>query len=389
MPDTKKANGVLGTLDQEAVDRLKTELQGYALAQTERVLAGLGRKLGESTVKLTDIAEGRSPGFARLALDGGRKLAEGKGPVRAAVEMGASRLKDNVKEAVKGIAGSGKRGKKGGGGRKPTVIMESVDVGVPVREAYDQWTRYQDFSTFAKGVRSAGTADDTTSDWNLKVFWSSRSWKAHTTEQIPDTRIAWSSEGAKGTTKGVVTFHELGESLTRVLLVIEYYPKGLFEKTGNIWRAQGRRARLDLKNFARHISMRGEAEDGWRGEIRDGEVVTTHEEGLADDDPADETGGTEDERAADEIEDTGDEEPYAYDDYEDEEVAEEGYEDESGEPEGAYAEDDGAVEDEPEEEQEDEAFDEADGEGSYEAEHEGAYDDEEPVPATAGARSRR
>ncbi|WP_328727090.1 SRPBCC family protein [Streptomyces sp. NBC_00259] len=389
MPDTKKANGVLGTLDQEAVDRLKAELQGYALAQTERVLAGLGRKLGESTVKLTDIAEGRSPGFARLALDGGRKLAEGKGPVRAAVEMGASRLKDNVKEAVKGIAGSGKRGKKGGGGRKPTVIMESVDVGVPVREAYDQWTRYQDFSTFAKGVRSAGAADDTTSDWNLKVFWSSRSWKAHTTEQIPDTRIAWSSEGAKGTTKGVVTFHELGESLTRVLLVIEYYPKGLFEKTGNIWRAQGRRARLDLKNFARHISMRGEAEDGWRGEIRDGEVVTTHEEGLADDDPADETGGTEDEPATDEIEDTGDEEPYAYDDYEDEEVAEEGYEDESGEPEGAYAEDDGAVEDEPEEEREDEAFDEADGEGSYEAEHEGAYDDEEPVPATAGARSRR
>ncbi|MCX4513759.1 cyclase [Streptomyces sp. NBC_01619] len=389
MPDTKKANGVLGTLDQEAVDRLKTELQGYALAQTERVLAGLGRKLGESTVKLTDIAEGRSPGFARLALDGGRKLAEGKGPVRAAVEMGASRLKDNVKEAVKGIAGSGKRGKKGGGGRKPTVIMESVDVGVPVREAYDQWTRYQDFSTFAKGVRSAGAADDTTSDWNLKVFWSSRSWKAHTTEQIPDTRIAWSSEGAKGTTKGVVTFHELGESLTRVLLVIEYYPKGLFEKTGNIWRAQGRRARLDLKNFARHISMRGEAEDGWRGEIRDGEVVTTHEEGLADDDPADETGGTEDEPATDEIEDTGDEEPYAYDDYEDEEVAEEGYEDESGEPEGAYAEDDGAVEDEPEEEREDEALDEADGEGSYEAEHEGAYDDEEPVPATAGARSRR
>lgn len=388
MPDAKKANGVLGTLDQEAVDRLKTELQGYALAQTERVLAGLGRKLGESTVKLTDIAEGRSPGFARLALDGGRKLAEGKGPVRAAVEMGASRLKDNAKEAVKGIAGSGKRGKKGGGGQKPTVIMESVDVGVPVREAYDQWTRYQDFSTFAKGVRSAGAADDTTSDWNLKVFWSSRSWKAHTTEQIPDTRIAWSSQGAKGTTKGVVTFHELGKSLTRVLLVIEYYPKGLFEKTGNIWRAQGRRARLDLKNFARHISMRGEAEDGWRGEIRDGEVVTTHEEGLADDDPADETGGTEDE-PADEIEDADDEEPYAYDDYEDEEVAEEGYEDESGEPEGAYAEDDGAVEDEPEEEQEDEAFDEADGEGSYEAEHEGAYDDEEPVPATAGARSRR
>ncbi len=59
-------------------------------------------------------------------------------------------------------------------------------------------------------------------------------------------------------------------------------PQGLFEKTGNIWRAQGRRARLDLKNFARFIMLRGEAEDGWRGEIRDGEVVRSHEDALAE-----------------------------------------------------------------------------------------------------------
>jgi uncharacterized membrane protein len=66
-------------------------------------------------------------------------------------------------------------------------------VGVPLRTAYDQWTQYQDFSTFAKGVKSANRADDTSSDWQLKVFWSNRSWKAKTTEQIPDDRISWSS----------------------------------------------------------------------------------------------------------------------------------------------------------------------------------------------------
>ncbi len=144
---------------------------------------------------------------------------------------------------------------------------------MPLRTAYDQWTQYQDFSTFAKGVKSANKADDTTSDWQAKIWWSNRSWKATTTEQVPDDRIAWSSEGAKGTTKGVVSFHKLADNLTRVLLVIEYYPSGFFEKTGNIWRAQGRRARLDLKNFARFITIKGEAEDSWRGEIRDGEVV--------------------------------------------------------------------------------------------------------------------
>ncbi|MEV6550556.1 SRPBCC family protein [Streptomyces sp. NPDC051597] len=276
MSENGKKEGT-GLIDSAVTDRLKSELQSLALAQVERALVGIGRKLGESTVKLNDIAEGRSPGFAELALKGGRKLTEGKGPMRAALELGADHLKENVTDAFKNLGG--KRGKSGGG-RKPTVIMESVDVGVPVRDAYDQWTQYQEFSHFAKGVRSAESADDTTSDWKLKVFWSTRSWKAHTTEQIPDARIAWTSEGAKGTTKGVVTFHPLGASLTRVLLVIEYYPKGLFEKTGNIWRAQGRRARLDLKNFARHIALRGEAPEGWRGEIRDGEVVLSHEDAL-------------------------------------------------------------------------------------------------------------
>ena len=80
--------------------------------------------------------------------------------------------------------------------------------------------------------------------------------------------------------RGVVTFHPLGDNLTRVLLVLEYFPKGLFEKTGNIWRAQGRRARLDLKLFRTFVMMRGEATGGWRGEIRDGEVVKDHETAL-------------------------------------------------------------------------------------------------------------
>ncbi|MGC9376662.1 SRPBCC family protein [Streptomyces sp. MH13] len=275
-----KMNPIADVAQSEAAERLKAEVQDYLAAQVTRLLTGVGTKLGETTGKLNDIAEGKSPGFAKLALDGGRKLAEGKSPVRAAFEVGAGKVKDNVVGAVKNLGG-GKGRKKGGGGQKPTVIIEYVDVGVPLRTAYDQWTQYQDFSTFAKGVKSANRADDTSSDWQLKVFWSNRSWKAKTTEQVPDDRISWTSEGAKGTTKGVVSFHRLADNLTRVILVIEYYPKGLFEKTGNIWRAQGRRARLDLKNYVRHITLKGEADDGWRGEIRDGEVVRSHEDALA------------------------------------------------------------------------------------------------------------
>jgi uncharacterized membrane protein len=305
-----------GVARSEAADRLKAELREYVAAQAQRLLVGAGHKLGETTVKLNDIASGESPGFARLALDGGRKLAEGKGPLRSALEVGAGRAKDGVKEALKGLGKKDRKGKSAAG-KKPTVVMEHVDVGVPLRTAYDQWTRFQDFGSFAKGVKSADRADDTRSDWRLKVFWSSRSWQAMTTEQIPDERISWTSQGAKGTTKGAVTFHRLADNLTRVLLVVEYYPAGLFERTGNLWRAQGRRIRLDLKNYARFITLMGEAEEGWRGEIHDGKVVVSHEDALAEETEDDET--PQDTEDGEELEAEYEEEDEPREEFEDEE----------------------------------------------------------------------
>src|SRR3954470_22167641 len=124
-----------------------------------------------------------------------------------------------------------------------------------------------------KGVKAVDAKSETESIWRVKVFRSRRTWTAKTQEQVPDRRISWTSEGAKGSTKGVISFHPLADDLTRVLLVMEYFPQGLFEKTGNIWRAGGRRARLDLKHFRRFVTLNGKATGSWRGEIRDGEVV--------------------------------------------------------------------------------------------------------------------
>ncbi|MFJ3231806.1 SRPBCC family protein [Streptomyces sp. NPDC086787] len=364
-----KDNPLSRLAESEAADRLKSEVQEYLGAQAQRLLTGVGRKLGETTGKLSDIAEGNSPGLGSLALGAGRKLAEGKGPLRAALETGASHAKDSVFGALKNLGGGGK-GKRKGSGHKPTVIIEYIDVGVPLRTAYDQWTQYQDFSTFAKGVKSASRSDDTTSDWQLKVFWSNRSWKATTTEQLPDERIQWTSEGGKGTTKGVITFHELAENLTRVLMVMEYYPTGLFEKTGNIWRAQGRRARLDLKNYARFITFKGEAEDGWRGEIRDGEVVRSHEDAVAEEEDEEREGeegqGEEGQDVAEDAEGEYEDEDEPRGEYEDDTE----YEDEEDEPEGEY--EDGEDAEGEEGEYEDEYEEEPEPEPEPEDEHAGS-----------------
>ncbi|MFJ4707559.1 SRPBCC family protein [Streptomyces anulatus] len=308
MPDSALGGIKDDVVKNPATDRLKDELQNYLRARAEHAVTQLGHRLGDSVSKLAE--PGGGGGALKSLAKGGQALGEGKSPGQAALSAGASHLKDTVKDKVKGLFGKGR--KSGGGKSKSVTIVEDIDVGVPVREAYDQWTQFQEFSSFAKGVVSVEKADDTTSNWKVKVAKSTRSWKANVTEQVPDERITWTTEGAKGTVKGVVTFHALTDDLTRVLLVLEYFPKGLFEKTGNIWRAQGRRARLDLKLYRKFIMMRGEATDSWRGEIRDGEVVLSHDEALDEEEAQNDEGAESDEDAPDDAYE--DEQPHDEDD---------------------------------------------------------------------------
>ncbi|MFD0267424.1 SRPBCC family protein [Streptomyces sp. NPDC127106] len=331
---------------QSPMDQLLDEVAGYLSAQANQLADKAVDKLGDITDELSDVAENGGS----LADIGGR-LLKGDSPVKAAIGSTVDGLKDKVKDIGSNLMGGGK-GRKSGS--KPTHICEAVDVGVPLRTAYDHWTRYEDFSTFAKGVRSVSQGDDTTSDWKVKVGPSTRSWQATVQEQVPDDRIVWTSEGAKGTTRGCVSFHELAPSLTRILVIVEYYPSGMFERTGNLWRAQGRRLRLDLKHFARHVSLSDEEPDGWRGEIRDGEVVRTHEEAVEEEEEESSEGEPEEYEDEDEDYGEGEEDEEGYpddendDEYDDEQVDEQD-EEEGDEEDDVENGDEGEVEDEVEE----------------------------------------
>ncbi|MFI7086591.1 SRPBCC family protein [Streptomyces anulatus] len=392
MPDSALGGIKDDVVKNPATDRLKDELQNYLRARAEHAVTQLGHRLGDSVSKLAE--PGGGGGALKSLAKGGQALGEGKSPGQAALSAGASHLKDTVKDKVKGLFGKGR--KSGGGKSKSVTIVEDIDVGVPVREAYDQWTQFQEFSSFAKGVVSVEKADDTTSNWKVKVAKSTRSWKANVTEQVPDERITWTTEGAKGTVKGVVTFHAITDDLTRVLLVLEYFPKGLFEKTGNIWRAQGRRARLDLKLYRKFIMMRGEATDSWRGEIRDGEVVLSHDEALDEEESRNDKGSESDEGAPD---DAYEDEPSASEgeqlpdedddlEYGDEEPQDEGFGDEDDHEEDDEEEDDEEEDAEPADELDEPADEVADDEDAGDQDDEAAAEEteEEPRPAR---RSRR
>ncbi|MGW0224868.1 SRPBCC family protein [Streptomyces tendae] len=302
---------------------LKDALGGYLSAAGHGLVGRAGERIGSLTDRLTESADGGdSEGGGDSGRGGGSRGGGSKG---GGSEGGGSK--------------GGGSSKSGGGSVKATHIMETVDIGVPLRTVYDQWTQLQDFSGFTKGVQSVSPHDEVTSDWTAKIAFSSRSWKATVQEQIPDQRITWTSEGAKGSANGVVTFHELAPRLTRVVVVVEYYPAGFFEKTANLWRAQGRRLRLDLKHFARHVTLLdGEEVEGWRGEIRDGEVVKSHEDALDEEnaaasDDAESDENDEDTEDEDRYEDEDDEEEGEYDDeeepYEDEEYEDDEEEDDA------------------------------------------------------------
>jgi uncharacterized membrane protein len=285
------------------LDRLKSEAGGLAGAFAERAVSAALDKVEDATGRLTEYAtNGGGPGLT-AALTGAKDLAEGKGPIRSLLGAGTSGLK----EKASGLLGGKGKGKGGKAQKlKITNIVESIDVGVPLRVAYDQWTQFSQFPTFMKKVENVGQAEDDKLNWKAQIFWSHRTWEATIIDQRPDERIVWRSKAEKGHVDGAVTFHELAPNLTRIVLVLEYHPQGLFEQTGNIWRAQGRRARLELKHFQRHVTtntlLHPDKLEGWRGVIEDSKVVKDHETAVSEEQAAsDRTDeAAEDELAADE-----------------------------------------------------------------------------------------
>jgi uncharacterized membrane protein len=148
-------------------------------------------------------------------------------------------------------------------------IVESVDVAVPVRTAYDQWTQFESFPMFMEGVEKVEQLDDTTLRWTANIAGQERTWKARITEQNPDERIAWTSiDGAKNA--GVVTFHRLDDDMTRVTLQMEVDPDGPVDNIGDALGLLERRVKGDLKRFKEFIEGRGVETGAWRGSVPQG-----------------------------------------------------------------------------------------------------------------------
>lgn len=262
--DSKSSQGLMSSLRDSPATKELAAAAGQLLEAQAGKLAG---KVDGGVDALTRVADSGKLGTVGK---GAGQLLQGK-PLGAALTGAKEAVSGKVSALVGGKNGKGKG--KGASKQKVVNIEESIDVGVPLTVAYNQWTQFKDFSRFTKGVESVEQRNETEMTWRGKVFKSHRNWSAKIQEQIPDKRIVWTSDGPKGSSRGVVTFHPLAEDLTRVLVAIEYYPVGVVEKTANVWRAVGRRVRLDLKNYRRFTMLEGRETGAWRGRVERGKVV--------------------------------------------------------------------------------------------------------------------
>jgi len=145
-------------------------------------------------------------------------------------------------------------------------MIHEIDIDLPVRTVYDQWTQFEDFPLFMKHVRDVRQIDPTHTQWKAKISGVSREWTAEITEQTPDQRVAWTAtDGTQNA--GVVTFHALNDNTTRVVLQMETDPQGFLEKVADWGGYISDRSKKDLEQFKDFIESRGKATGAWRGTV--------------------------------------------------------------------------------------------------------------------------
>jgi uncharacterized membrane protein len=228
---------------------------------------------------LSDIAS--KPAQAVEKLGSGVGSAIGDKLSRKVDESGGASgiLKDAAKSALPFSGGDKSKGESGapgvGKGRRMP-IQQSVDIGLPVETVYNQWTQFEEWPNFMHRVTRVSQEDDCTVKFAAKIWGKTKEFTAKIETQRPDERIKWSvTDGMTHT--GVVTFHELGPKLTRVLLGFDLEPGGMIEKLARGARHVKRAARADLHRFKAFIEMQERESGAWRGVIEDGELVKEHD----------------------------------------------------------------------------------------------------------------
>ena len=231
----------------------------------EKLAKVAGPKISE---KASEVAEGAKS----KAKDAAKGIANDAMPDSPGELLGGGPLKRlfGNKDGSDSDEQSGRAAPGFGSGRRMP-IQQAIDVAVPLKSAYNAWTRFEDWPEFMHRIESVEQVDDATVSFQVKIWGISKRFEADIVEQRPDQRIEWNvTEGYAHS--GVVTFHPLSESLTRVDISLDIQPSNLIDKLSRGMRFAKRAVRGDLHRFKAFVELEKDEPKGWRGTIEDGKV---------------------------------------------------------------------------------------------------------------------
>jgi uncharacterized membrane protein len=152
-------------------------------------------------------------------------------------------------------------------------IDDSIEVQVPVAQAYNQWTQFEEFPKFMEGMQSVQQLDDTHVLWVAELRGESRHWTTEISEQQPEERIAWKTFDGEIKNDGVVTFEQIGDGLTRINFEMDVEGESTGENVaGDLLGIVKREVHADLERFKQLIESRNEETGAWRREVQDGDT---------------------------------------------------------------------------------------------------------------------
>ena len=148
-----------------------------------------------------------------------------------------------------------------------STIATSIEVNVPVRIAYNQWTQFEEFPRFMEGVKEVHQVDDRHLHWKAQIGGQDKEWDAEITVQMPDQRIAWKGVGG-AINEGMVSFVSLSDAKSLVQLDVAYEPEGVIETVGDPTGVVSLRVKKDLERFKAFVESRGQEPGAWHGTIK-------------------------------------------------------------------------------------------------------------------------
>jgi uncharacterized membrane protein len=130
-------------------------------------------------------------------------------------------------------------------------VQQSVDVGVPLEAAWDEWMRFDWMPDGAHRVTEIERDDDVLIG-QIGGPRFSRDWEAEITDERVDQSFAWQTTQGSDTS-GLVTFHSLADRLTRIELQLDIVPDGPGGALALLLRRSDRRAQNVLRNFKAQV----------------------------------------------------------------------------------------------------------------------------------------